>query len=102
MEEKTRIPKKEEKIETKQEDVKTCKMRHRQNIYVKAIGMIKQVNTMLDAFEGIGLRMDFDDERTTVGKVMSVMLQNPKDIACEALGVELREEKGYNVGISNW
>ena len=101
MEEKTRIPKKEEKIETKQEDVKTCKMRHRQNIYVKAIGMIKQVNTMLDAFEGIGLRMDFDDERTTVGKVMSVMLQNPKDIACEALGVELREEKGYNVGISN-
>ena len=96
-----RPSKKEEKIETKQEDVKTCKMRHRQNIYVKAIGMIKQVNTMLDAFEGIGLRMDFDDERTTVGKVMSVMLQNPKDIACEALGVELREEKGYNVGISN-
>ena len=34
MEEKTRIPKKEEKIETKQEDVKTCKMRHRQNIYL--------------------------------------------------------------------
>lgn len=34
MEEKTRIPKKEEKIETKQEDVKICKMRHRQNIYL--------------------------------------------------------------------
>lgn len=101
MEEKARIPKKEEKIEPKKEDVKASKTRHRQNIYVKAIGMIKQVNTMLDTFEGIGLKMDFDDDRTPVGKVMSVMLQNPKDIACEALGVELREEKGYNVGISD-
>lgn len=93
MEEKARIPKKE--------DVKENEIRHRQNIYVKAIGMIKQVNTMLDTFEGIGLKMDFDDDKTPVGKVMNVMLQNPKDIACEALGVELREEKGYNVGISN-
>ena len=90
MEEKARIPKKE--------DVKENEIRHRQNIYVKAIGMIKQVNTMLDTFEGIGLKMDFDDDKTPVGKVMNVMLQNPKDIACEALGVE---EKGYNVGISN-
>lgn len=48
MEEKARIPKKEEKIEQKKEDVKINKTRHRQNIYVKAIGMIKQVNTMLD------------------------------------------------------
>lgn len=101
MEEKARIPKKEEKIDPKQEDIKTSKTRHRQNIYVKAIGMIKQVNTMLDTFEGIGLKMDFDDDKTPVGKVMNVMLQNPKDIACEALGVELREEKGYNVGIND-
>ena len=101
MEEKARIPKKEEKIEQKKEDVKINKTRHRQNIYVKAIGMIKQVNTMLDTFEGIGLKMYFDDDKTPVGKVMNVMLQNPKDIACEALGVELREEKGYNVGISD-
>lgn len=101
MEEKARIPKKEEKIEQKKEDVKINKTRHRQNIYVKAIGMIKQVNTMLDTFEGIGLKMDFDDDKTPVGKVMNVMLQNPKDIACEALGVELREEKGYNVGIND-
>lgn len=56
---------------------------------------------MLDTFEGIGLKMDFDDDKTPVGKVMNVMLQNPKDIACEALGVELREEKGYNVGIND-
>ena len=101
MEEKARISKKEEKIEPKKEETKASKTRNRQNIYVKAIGMIKQVNTMLDTFEGIGLKMDFDDDRTPVGKVMSVMLQNPKDIACEALGVELREEKGYNVGISD-
>lgn len=101
MEEKARIPKKEEKTEQKKEDVKINKTRHRQNIYVKAIGMIKQVNTMLDTFEGIGLKMDFDDDKTPVGKVMNVMLQNPKDIACEALGVELREEKGYNVGIND-
>lgn len=101
MEEKARIPKTEEKTEQKKEDVKINKTRHRQNIYVKAIGMIKQVNTMLDTFEGIGLKMDFDDDKTPVGKVMNVMLQNPKDIACEALGVELREEKGYNVGISD-
>ena len=53
MEEKARIPKKEEKIEQKKEDVKINKTRHRQNIYVKAIGMIKQVNTMLDTFEEI-------------------------------------------------
>ena len=46
MEEKARIPKKEEKIEQKKEDVKINKTRHRQNIYVKAIGMIKQVNTI--------------------------------------------------------
>ena len=95
------IIKKEEKIEQKKEDVKINKTRHRQNIYVKAIGMIKQVNTMLDTFEGIGLKMYFDDDKTPVGKVMNVMLQNPKDIACEALGVELREEKGYNVGIND-
>lgn len=93
MEEKARIPKKE--------DAKASETRHRQNIYFKAVCMIKQVNAMFDTFEGIGLRMDFDDERTPVGKVMSVMLQNPKDIACEAIGVELREEKGYNVGISD-
>lgn len=93
MEERARIPKKE--------DVKENEIRHRQNIYVKAIGMIKQVNTMLDIFEEIGLKMDFDDDKTPVGKVMNVMLQNPKDIACEALGVELREEKGYNVGIND-
>lgn len=84
MEEKARIPKKEEKTEQKKEDVKINKTRHRQNIYVKAIGMIKQVNTMLDTFEGIGLKMDFDDDKTPVGKVMNVMLQNPKDIACES------------------
>ena len=55
MEERARIPKKE--------DVKENEIRHRQNIYVKAIGMIKQVNTMLDIFEEIGLKMDFDDDK---------------------------------------
>ena len=65
MEEKARIPKKEEKIEQKKEDVKINKTRHCQNIYVKAIGMIKQVNTMLDTFEGIGLKMDFDDDKNS-------------------------------------
>lgn len=47
MEEKARIPKKE--------DVKENEIRHRQNIYVKAIGMIKQVNTMLDTFENLAV-----------------------------------------------
>ena len=34
MEEKARIPKKEEKTEQKKEDVKINKTRHRQNIYL--------------------------------------------------------------------
>ena len=48
---------------------------------------------MLDTFEGIGLKMDFDDDKTPVGKVMNVMLQNPKDIACEALALNCGKRK---------
>ena len=53
MEEKARIPKKEEKTEQKKEDVKINKTRHRQNIYVKAIGMIKQVIQCLIHLKGL-------------------------------------------------
>ena len=88
-------------MEEKIRDIKAGETQHRQNIYIKSICMIKQVNAMFDAFDGIGLRMDFDDEKTAVGKAMNVMLQNPKDIGCEALCVELRKEKVHNVGISD-
>ena len=89
MEEKARIPKKEEKIEQKKEDVKINKTRHRQNIYVKAIGMIKQVNTMLDTFEGIGLKMYFDDDKTPVGQ-HSCMYESSCLFSLDSFGKEIK------------
>ena len=69
-------------------------------IYAKALAMVKVINNTDSMLRDIGLTLEFDDERKPIAKCMKVLFENPKEIVCEALGLELKTEEGYYQGMT--
>ena len=68
-------------------------------IYAKALAMVKVINNTDSMLRDIGLTLEFDDERKPIAKCMKVLFENPKEIICESLGLELKTEEGYYQGM---
>ena len=62
--------------------------------YKKALEIIKEVNNVDNILQDAGIILGFDDRKKPVERLMSVLFSNPKQIACEALGLVLRTESG--------
>lgn len=73
-------------------------MLYEPDVYEKALEIIRCANKMCDALENIGINIDFDDDKKIAGKTMNVLMSNPVEIACFALGLTLKTEKGYIEG----
>lgn len=58
--------------------------------YKKALEIIKEVNNVDNILQDAGITLGFDNENKPVDRLMNVLFLNPKDIACEALGLVLR------------
>lgn len=69
----------------------------RKKIYEKAFEIVKVVNNSDSALCQIGVKLEFDDDTTIIGKTMNVLFSNPKDIICDVLGLQLKRERGYIV-----
>lgn len=72
---------------------------NRQSIYAKTLAMVKVINNTDSKLREAGVELDFDDERKPAAKFMKVLFENPKDIICAVLGLELRTESGYYRGM---
>ena len=76
-------------------------MIERYKIYKKAIGLKAAANEAVNALEKIGLMPDFDDTTSPVMKLISSAMNDAADIATEAMGMELKEEKGHMVTVAD-
>lgn len=85
----------ENKVENKVENKQVI---DRSMIYGKALAMVKVINKTDAAFRDMGVNLEFDDEKKPIGKTMRVLFNNPKEIVCDILGMELRSENGYCKG----
>lgn len=85
----------ENKLENKLENKQVV---DRSMIYGKALAIVKVVNKTDAALSEMGIDLEFDDTKKQMGKTMQVLFNNPKDIICDILGLELRSEKGYYKG----
>lgn len=69
------------------------------SIYAKSLAMVKIINNTDSMLRNIGLTLEFDDDRKPIAKCMKVLFENPKEIVCESLGLELKTEEGYYQGM---
>ena len=65
---------------------------------MKALSTVKAVNEVDSVLDKIGINLDFDDTEKPVGRAMGNLLTTPKEVACDALGLTLKTEKGYCTG----
>ena len=77
----------ENKLENKLENKQVV---DRSMIYGKALAIVKVVNKTDAALSEMGIDLEFDDTKKQMGKTMQVLFNNPKDIICDILGLELR------------
>lgn len=70
----------------------------RKRIFMKALSTVKAVNEVDSVLDEIGINLDFDNTEKPVGRAMGNLLTTPKEVACDALGLTLKTEKGYCTG----
>ena len=70
----------------------------RKRIFMKALSIVRAVNEVDSVLDKIGINLDFDDAEKPVGRAMGNLLTTPKEVACAALGLTLKTEKGYCTG----
>lgn len=70
----------------------------RKRIFMKALSIVRAVNEVDSVLDEIGINLDFDDTEKPVGRAMGDLLTAPKEVACDALGLTLKIEKGYCTG----
>lgn len=67
----------------------------RKKIYKNALEIVNVVNDTDKIFRSMGVNLEFDDESTIIGRTMDVLFSNPKNIVCDALGLQLKQEDGH-------
>ena len=67
----------------------------RKKMYKNALEIVKVVNDTDKIFRSMGVNLEFDDESTIIGRTMDVLFSNPKNIVCDALGLQLKQEDGH-------
>lgn len=65
------------------------------NVYEKGLELVKAANEMYDVLTNIGIDINIDDQTKPFSRAYNKLMQNPMDIVCEALGLTLKEEKGF-------
>ena len=70
----------------------------RKRIFMNALSTVKAVNEVDSVLDKIGINLDFDDTEKPIGRAMGNLLTTPKEVACDALGLTLKTEKGYCTG----
>ena len=66
----------------------------RKKIYKKALEIINVVNHTDSVLCSMGINLEFDNNKTLIGRTMNVLFNNPKEIIYEALGLIFTKEKG--------
>lgn len=66
----------------------------RKKIYKKALELINVVNHTDSVLCSMGINLEFDNNKTLIGRTMNVLFNNPKEIIYDALGLIFTKEKG--------
>lgn len=66
----------------------------RKKIYKKALELINVVNHTDSVICSMGINLEFDNNKTLIGRTMNVLFNNPKEIIYDALGLIFTKEKG--------
>lgn len=71
-------------------------------VYGKVLNLIGIANRIYDILEKVGLCIDFDDENKPLSKYFRSIMEEPKEIVCDLLGLELKVEDGFYEGVDKY
>lgn len=67
----------------------------RKTMVKKSLELAGAADAMVSEMENVGIKLDFDDDTTVVGRMVNLLFTNPHDIVCLALHMTLKHEMGF-------